>query len=134
MVESVVIKEIKFKATRSGGPGGQHANKVSSRVVAEFDLFGSMAFSEDEKHLIYEKLRHRLTQDGQLKLSCDSSRSQHQNKAIVIERMISLLRGALKKPRKRIPTRISKTAKMRRMKSNIKHSEKKASRRRPNID
>lgn len=134
MNEPLVLKEIKFKATRSGGPGGQHANKVSTRMLAQFDLYGSKGLSEEEKLLISEKLEHRLTEDGRLNLSCDSSRSQHQNKVTVIKRMMSLLKGSLKKPAKRIPTRISKAAKMRRMQKKSKHSEKKALRRKPKID
>jgi ribosome-associated protein len=134
MNERLVIQEIRFKAIRSGGPGGQHANKVSSKVVASFDVSDSQALSEDEKLRINDRLEHRLTTNGELILSCDASRSQHQNKKIAGERILTLLKGALKKPRKRIPTKISKRVKTKRSESKIQHSQKKSRRRKPDID
>jgi len=134
MREAIVIREIRFSASRSGGPGGQHANKVSTKVIARFDLFASAGLREDEKLLISEKIGPRLSEDGILQLSCDSTRSQHQNKVIATERMISLLEGALHRPRKRIPTRVSKSARMRRMQKNKQHAQKKALRRKPDLD
>lgn len=134
MEEAAVIKEIRFTATRSGGPGGQHANKVSTRVTARFDLLASAGLSEEEKLLIQEKLGHRMSEEGVLQLSSDSTRSQHQNKIIATERLIALLLGALQRPQKRIPTRISKGEKMRRMQKNRQHAQKKALRRKPDID
>ena len=134
MEKSKVIKEIRFRATRSGGPGGQHANKVSTRVTARFDLFASTGLSEDEKLLIREKIGHRINEDGILQLSSDSTRSQQQNKIMATERLISLLEGALHRPQKRVPTKISKSEKMRRMQKNRQHAQKKALRRKPDID
>lgn len=134
MNETAVKKEIKYRAIRSGGPGGQHANKVSSKVVAQFDLFGSAALTEEEKLLMSDKLKYRLSSSGLLVLSCDTSRSQHQNKALVTDRLLSILAGSLKRSPKRIPTKISKSAKIRRVKRKMKHSDKKALRRKPNIE
>lgn len=133
MEKSRVIREIIFRATRSGGPGGQHANKVSTRVTARFDLFASTGLSEEEKLLIWDKARHRMTGEGILQLSTDSTRSQQQNKTIVTERLISILEEALQQPQKRIPTKISKSEKMRRMQKNKQHAQKKALRRKPDI-
>ena len=134
MDESRIRKEIKCRASRSGGPGGQHANKVSTRITALFDLDASVAISEEEKLRIAEKLKHRINEKGILTLSCESSRSQHQNRSMAIERMITLLRGALKRPRKRVPTKVSAKKKLKRLESKSKHSEKKALRRPPKID
>ncbi len=134
MDEYRIRSEIKCRASRSGGPGGQHANKVSTRVTAQFDLDASEAITEEEKLRIAEKLKHRITEKGVLNLSCDSSRSQHQNKSMAIERMMTLLRGALKRPRTRVPTKISRNKKIKRLESKSKHSEKKARRRPPKID
>lgn len=131
MNETLVIKETRFKAIRSGGPGGQHANKVSSKVVGIFDLEGSRALSDSEKLRIKSRLGHRLSAEGELKLSCDSSRSQHKNKAVAAERLIGLLRGALKEQRKRVPTKVSRNEKARRLESKRKQSEKKERRRPP---
>ena len=134
MDESRIRKEIKCKGSRSGGPGGQHANKVSTRITAQFDLHASEAITGEEKMRIAEKLKHRINDKGILTLSCDSSRSQHQNRSMAIERMITLLRGALKRPRKRVPTKISVKKKLKRLESKSKHSEKKALRRPPKLD
>lgn len=133
MNESLVRNEIKYKAVRSGGPGGQHANKVSSKVVAQFDLWGSGALSEAEKLLIEDKLKPRITEEGYLILSCDTTRSQHKNKVLVAERMLSLLAGALKKKPRRIPTKVSKAARKRRAQKKMRHAEKKALRRKPDL-
>ncbi len=134
MNDKLVIKEIQFKAVRSGGPGGQHANKVSSKVIGSFEVKGSNALSDGEKLRLMDRLEHRLTSDGQLSLSCDTSRSQHQNKTLVGERMLSLLKGALKTPKKRIPTKLSRSVKARRSDRKIQQSQKKARRRKPDID
>ena len=134
MNEKLIIKEVTYKAIRSGGPGGQHANKVSSKVVGSLDVSRSRALSDVEKLRLYDRLENRLTADRELILSCDTSRSQHRNKALVAERMLTLLKGALKKPRKRIPTKVSKRTKSKRSESKKQHSQKKAMRRKPNID
>lgn len=134
MNEKLIVKEIGYKAVRSGGPGGQHANKVSSKVVGNLDVSGSKALSDIEKLRLMDHLDHRLTADGELILSCDSSRSQHRNKALVAQRMVTLLKGALKKPRRRVPTKLSKGIKIKRAESKKQHSQKKALRRKPNID
>ena len=133
MNEKLVIKEIRYKAIRSGGPGGQHANKVSSKVVGSLDVSGSRGLSDVEKLRLYDRLEHRLSGDGELILSCDTSKSQHRNKALLADRMLTLLKGALKKPRKRIPTKVSKRIKSKRSESKKQHSQKKALRRKPNI-
>ena len=75
--------ELEFSAVRSGGPGGQHANKVSSKVIVVIDIKNSQAFSEKEKMRLFDKLSSRLNKKNQLMLTCDESRSQHQNKQIV---------------------------------------------------
>jgi ribosome-associated protein len=134
MNEKLIVREIGYKAIRSGGPGGQHANKVSSKVVGSFDILRSRALSDIEKLRVMDRLDHRLTAGGELILSCDASRSQHRNKALVAQRMVTLLKGALKKPSKRIPTKVSKGIKIKRAESKKQHSKKKALRRKPNID
>ena len=79
-----IIKELTFKAIRSGGAGGQHVNKVSSKVVLFFDISKSENLRDEEKELLTKNLRSRLTKDRILILSCGESRSQHKNKEIVI--------------------------------------------------
>ena len=134
MNEKILIDEIRYKAIRSGGPGGQHANKVSSKVVGTFSVRASRALSSEEKLRIEERLGRRLNSEGDLAVSCDASRSQHRNKALVEERMLILLKGALRKARKRIKTQISGSVKKKRSEKKIQHSQKKQRRKRPNID
>ena len=105
-----ILTELQFKAIRSSGPGGQHANKVSSKVELSFELNTSNGLTEREKKRIQLKLDSKLTNDGVLILQCDESRSQHKNKQLVIKRFFKLLEKSLivPKPRKKSkPTRSS---------------------------
>ncbi len=133
MQVEVLLNELQFKATRSSGAGGQHVNKVSSRIELSFDLQNSKALSEDEKGRLLEKLASRLTKEGILLLSCSESRSQHKNKAIVIERFLEVIKENLKvrKPRKK--TKPSKTSVEKRLKIKKEHALKKAGRKPPQV-
>ena len=130
----VLLNELTFKATRSSGAGGQHVNKVSSRIELSFDLKNSQALSDDEKGRLLEKLASRLTKEGFLLLSCSESRSQHKNKAIVIERFLEVIKENLKvrKPRKK--SKPSKSAIEKRLKIKKEHALKKADRKPPKIN
>ncbi len=130
----ILHKELNFKAIRSGGPGGQHANKVSSKIILSFNLTESKAFSEKEKELLYKNLQSRLTKENNLILTCDESRSQHQNKAIIIERFNSLIQQALKKIKTRRATKPSKSSKTRRLDKKKIQAYKKALRRKPDTE
>ncbi|WP_194766645.1 alternative ribosome rescue aminoacyl-tRNA hydrolase ArfB [Tamlana sp. I1] len=129
-----VIKELSFKAIRSSGSGGQHVNKVASKIELTFNLKESSVFSEAKKERLLEKLENRLTNDGVLILTCDESRSQHKNKTLVIERLFSLIEGALKVRKRRIPTKIPKSVIRKRLKSKKQQADKKANRRKPDVD
>ena len=129
-----IIKEISFTAVRSGGPGGQHANKVSSKVVLMFDIPGSASISEAQKARLVQKLAGKLNSREQLILTCDESRSQHKNKEIVTNRFITLLQETLKKQKKRVPTRVSKGEKARRLEAKKKRGVKKSLRQKPKWD
>jgi len=129
-----ILKEISFTAVRSGGPGGQHANKVSSKVVLMFDIPDSESISEAQKERLVQKLTGRLNSREQLILTCDESRSQHKNKEIVTNRFITLLQETLKKQKKRVPTRVSKGEKARRMEAKKKRGLKKSLRQKPKWD
>lgn len=129
-----LINELLFTATRSGGPGGQHANKVSSKVTVQFDIIASKALSEEEKEQVMHHLAGKLTKNKQLLLSSDQSRSQHKNKQIVTNRLISILEGALKSRKKRIHTKISKQEKVRRLEAKKKRGARKALRKKPEWD
>ena len=134
MDKKLLVKELKFKAVRSGGSGGQHVNKVATKVALSFDVGNSQALSPDEKYRIQERLATRIANDGMLTLFSDATRSQHRNKELVIARFLKLLDGALKKAKKRKKTKPTKAAVEKRLKSKKKASEKKESRKKPNLD
>ena len=132
--KEALSKELNFKAIRSSGSGGQHVNKVSSKIELTFDLANSLVFSERQKERLLIKLQNRLTKEGILILQCDESRSQHKNKEISIKRFFRLIGEALIIPKKRIKTKIPKSVIRKRLKSKRNLSEKKANRKKPDID
>lgn len=132
--KEILLKELKFKAVRSSGAGGQHVNKVSSKVELSFDVGNSLGLSEQQKERVLLKLGNRLTKDGVLVLQCDEARSQHKNKALVIKRFFEQLKKALQVAKKRKPTKPSKNSIERRLKSKKIASSKKANRQKPNLD
>lgn len=123
-----VIKELQFKAIRSSGAGGQHVNKVSSKIELTFDLENSLSLSDEEKELLKIKLSSKLTKENILILFCDDTRSQHRNKEIAIKRILDLLKLNLIRPKKRKKTKPSKAAIRKRLESKKKLSEKKNNR------
>jgi len=129
-----LLKELKFKATRSSGPGGQHVNKTASKIELSFHIDSSEAISEREKQLLLDKLKSRISQEGIISLQCGETRSQHRNKAIAIERLIRLLTLNLTIAKARKRTKPSKSAIERRLKSKKGRSLKKTNRRPPKID
>lgn len=132
--EDNLLKELKFKAVRSSGAGGQHVNKVSSKVELSFNVLASVALDDIQKHTITEKLKNRLTKGSILILQCDDSRSQHKNKEIVISQFLELIKIALKEEKERVPTKIPKSVIKKRLKNKRFNSEKKANRKKPDID
>ncbi|MEP6611498.1 MAG: alternative ribosome rescue aminoacyl-tRNA hydrolase ArfB [Mucilaginibacter sp.] len=121
-------KETSYKASRSGGKGGQNVNKVSSKVELLFSVDNSALFTDEEKAMLNDKLQNRLNKDGLVQIICDEERSQYLNKEKAIERLIVLLTKALHKPKARKPTKVSKAAKAARLESKKINSAKKESR------
>ena len=134
MDKKILIEELKIKAVRSSGAGGQHVNKVSTKVELFFDVFNSQALSSEEKERIYKNLGHRITKAQLLILQVDESRSQHRNKEEAIKRFIGLVETALKIPKKRKKTKPTKSAIQKRLTTKKKASLKKEHRKRPDID
>lgn len=132
--EQVLISELQFKAVRSSGAGGQHVNKVSSKVVLSFDLVNSQVFTVEQKELLFKNLANRLTLEGVLVLYSDESRSQHRNKIIVTDKFINLIIENLKIPKDRKETKVPKSVKLKRLSTKRKHSEKKANRKPPMLE
>ena len=118
-------KEVKYRTSRSSGAGGQHVNKVSTKVELIFDVNGSAVLSEEQKMIIHEKLKNRISNEGLLILHCDETRSQLKNKEIVFNRFVILIEDALKPIKKRKPTKPTKSSVEKRLYNKKKKSDKK---------
>jgi len=129
-----IIQELKFKAVRSSGAGGQHVNKVSTKIELSFELNTSQALSNKEKERVSLKLGHRLTKENILLLQCDDSRSQHKNKELAIKRFLEIITNALIIPKKRRATKPSRASVEKRLQSKKKAAQKKANRSKPDLD
>jgi len=125
MNTNTIVKELQFKATKSSGPGGQHVNKTSSKIILTFSLEKSLSLSENQKVILKEKLGHRLTKDNVLILSSEETRSQHKNKDFVIKRFLRLLKSNLAQPKKRRPTKPSRSSILKNTEKNKRNSLKK---------
>lgn len=130
----MLLKELKFKAVRSSGAGGQHVNKVSSKIELTFDLQNSESFSEEEKELLIQKLKSKLTKENILMLQCDESRSQHKNKEIAIDRFLKIITNGLKIQKPRKATKPSKSSIQKRLDKKKKQAFKKALRNKTNFE
>lgn len=120
-----IVKEFYYRTSRSSGSGGQHVNKVETRVEAVFNVADSNLLTESQKDTLQTKLARKITGEGELIVSSSESRSQFRNKEIAIEKLLSLLENGLKKPTKRKPTSIPKSVKEKRLKDKRIQAEKK---------
>ena len=112
---SIPKDELKFTASRSRGPGGQHVNKASTRVTLGFDLINSPSLTSEQIQLVLDGLATRISKKGILRVISQKTRSQAANKEVALERFIELLQQALKQKPKRKPTRISLAARQKRV-------------------
>jgi ribosome-associated protein len=117
--------ELEFSFARSGGPGGQHVNKTSSKVILHWNPAESPGVPEPVRQRFIKQYRTRITEAGVLVLDCDETRSQHRNRELVVERLKAMLEAVAKPPKRRIPTKPGKSVKRRRRQSREKHSQKK---------
>lgn len=108
---------MRLRASRSGGPGGQHVNTSSTRVELEWDVAASPTLSDEQRARILARLRNRISDAGVLRLTEEGSRSQHRNRETVVERFAELLRGALRPRKKRRPTRPTAGSRERRLRA-----------------
>jgi ribosome-associated protein len=131
---SIPASEIVYRASRSGGPGGQHVNTSSTRVELVWDVENSPSLSGDQLVRIREKLANRISGAGLLTLSSAATRSQHRNRAEVTARLAELLREALYVPEPRKKTRPTRTAREERLKAKKRRSATKKLRRPPTAD
>ncbi|UTD15426.1 aminoacyl-tRNA hydrolase [Tenacibaculum mesophilum] len=128
MNKEQLLKELNFKAVRSSGAGGQHVNKVSSKVELSFTIEDSLGLSDKEKALLLKNLANRLSKENALILSSQESRSQHRNKELVTERFFNLLAQALVVPKVRKATKPKKAAIAKRLDAKKQQAEKKENR------
>ncbi len=129
----IIIHELKFKAVRSSGAGGQHVNKVSSKIKLFFNVETSSGVTSEEKEILHSKLAPKISKDNILILTCSESRSQHKNKEIVIKRFLQIITNALKVSKKRKATKPSKSSIHKRLEKKKKLAYKKASRKKPEV-
>jgi ribosome-associated protein len=107
--------EFIFSTSRSSGPGGQNVNKVSTKVELRFNLNLSTNLFEEEKELIFNKLRNKINKEGEIILVSQSERTQLMNKNAVIEKFYDFVSKALTKPSQRYSTRPTLTSKIKRL-------------------
>ena len=130
MDKQELIKELNFKAVRSGGAGGQHVNKVSSKVVLFWNLHESTVVNTDEKSRIAHKLSNYISKDGVLILSAEETRSQIKNKEIAIQKLLAMIKLALVQQKIRKETKMPKSVLRKNKESNKKLALKKSLRKR----
>jgi ribosome-associated protein len=111
----IPLAELHFQFSRSGGPGGQHVNRSATQVELTFDVANSPSLNEAQRARILSKLKSYIDTRGTLRLSSQTTRSQHRNRAEVIERFQRLLQQALYIPKRRVPTRPPPKAKEQRL-------------------
>ncbi len=128
----IPLSELSFTFSRSSGKGGQHVNKVNSRVTLWFDLEASRSLSDAQKQLIRQRLSGRINRQGVLQLDADRRRSQGANRDDALSRFASLLRGALHVERVRRKTKPSQGAKKKRLQQKKQRSQLKKQRGRKN--
>jgi ribosome-associated protein len=124
----IPLDEIELRASRSSGPGGQHANVTASRIEAVFDIEGSRALTEEQRDLLLSKLGPRATAVAQ------DARSQARNRELALERLRAKLVTGLRRPRPRRPTKPTRAARERRLDQKRRQARRKQERRPPSGD
>ena len=127
----VPLAELEFRASRSGGPGGQHVNTSSTRVEVTWDVAGSPALSEEQRQRLLVRLASRLDGTGRIRLVSSSTRSQLRNREDVTERLREVVAQALLVPKARKRTRTPRAAKAARLENKRRRAATKRDRRPP---
>jgi len=120
-----LLAEIRFRASRSSGPGGQHVNKTNTKVELYWDIGASLILGADEKEKIFSRLSRRINAKGELHLSCQVHRSQFKNKQECLNKFLELVYIAFSEEKKRKPTKVTIASKIKRLKSKRIQAEKK---------
>jgi ribosome-associated protein len=127
----IPFQELDYRATRSGGPGGQHVNTSSTRVEVTWDVAGSPSLTPEQRAQLLLRLATKLDSTGRLRLVGSGTRSQLRNKQEVTERLQSLIAAALAPRKKRKATKPSRAAKAARLQAKRRRAATKRDRRPP---
>src|SRR5687767_1320773 len=131
---SIPRAELTYRATRSGGPGGQHVNTSSTRVELVWDVAGSPSLTDEQRARVLAKLANRISAEGTLLIAASEHRSQHQNREAVTARFARLLAQALAVPKPRRKTRPPAASKEARLQAKRHRSQTKRLRSAPPSD
>lgn len=127
----IPLLELDYRASRSGGPGGQHVNTSSTRIEVWWDIAGSPSVTPEQRAQLLERLRPRLDSGGRLRLVSSGSRSQLRNREDVTERLRSVVAAALAVRKKRKATKPTRAAKAARLEAKRRRAKLKQHRRSP---
>lgn len=125
------LAELEYRASRSGGPGGQHVNTSSTRIEVWWDIASSPSLSPNQRAQLLERLGPRLDSGGRLRLVSSGTRSQLRNREDVTERLQSVVAAALAVRKKRKPTKPSRAAKAARLEAKRRRAATKRRRQAP---
>lgn len=128
---SIPRDELEYRATRSGGPGGQHVNTSSTRVELRWNVRSSPSLDDAQRALLEQRLATRLDGEGRIRLVSSGTRSQLQNREEVTERFRAMIAKALARPKPRKRTRVPRAAKQVRLAEKKRRGEIKRMRRPP---
>jgi ribosome-associated protein len=128
------LAELDYRATRAGGPGGQHVNTSSTRIEVWWDVRASLALTEEQRARLLDRLGNRLDGEGRLRMVASESRSQLRNREAATERLRATVAAALAVPKARKRTRPSRAAKAARLAAKRRRSATKRDRRPPTPD
>lgn len=118
------LSELDFQFVRSSGAGGQNVNKVATKAVLRWHASASDCLPVPVKRRFLDRYRSRITEHGEIILSCEATRSQTQNKRIVTERLLNMIEGVWAPPKKRKKTKIPKSVVEKRLKGKRNRSER----------
>lgn len=134
VMENCLLSEVKYRTSRSSGPGGQHVNKIETRVELLWDLSQTQCLTEAQRTRVHHGMASRLTNQGLLVLACESHRSQLRNREEVTERFLYLIRSALATPKKRYRTQPTRSSKEKRIRTKKIRGEIKRLRKGPSAE
>jgi len=133
MDKEILLSELKFKAVRSSGAGGQNVNKVSSKVVLSFDLANCSGLTQEEREFLLTKIATKLTQENILILTSEENRSQLKNKEVVVKKFLKAIENGLKTPKERKETKIPRAVKEKRLQKKKSTASIKENRKKPDF-